>query len=169
MILNTITIFALFVSIIFLIILIVKPVENFSFFQFDAVLKQKVDLKNIQNRNESIQKNLVENDFNQRKTIDQIAEEVEKYEEVLTFIKENINNIPVCREIDLRPDLSPTCSMRPLSTCTLNSFCTVQNNLCVNKTLNPECADILEVDSNGRRTGEATRMFVYPNVLEQIE
>ena len=169
MILNTITILALFVSIIFLIILIVKPVENFSFFRFDPVLKQKVDLKNQQNRRESIQKNLKENDFNQRKTIDQIAEEVNRYEEVLTFIKENINNIPVCREIDLRPDLSPTCSTRPLSTCTLNSFCTVRNNLCVNKTLNSECADILEVDSRGRRTGEATRMFVYPSVLEQIE
>ena len=40
--------------------------------------------------------------LSKRKTIDQIEEEVNKYENVLTFIKENINNIPVCREIDLR-------------------------------------------------------------------
>jgi hypothetical protein len=168
MILNTITILALFVAIIFLIILIVKPVENFSFFVFDAKLKQLVDIKNKENRNLNIQKNLVENDVKQRKTIDQIGEEVDKFENILTFIKENINNIPVCREIDLRPDLKPTCSNRPLSTCNLNSFCTIKNNLCVNRELNPECADILEIE-NGKRTGKATKMFVYPTVLEEIK
>ena len=168
MILNTITILALFVAIIFLIILIVKPVEKFSFFVFDAKLKQRVDVKNNENRKLSIQKNLAENNINQRKTIGQLAEEVEKYETVLTFIKENINNIPVCREIDLRPDLKPTCSNRSLSTCSLNSFCSIKNNQCVNKELNPECADILEVDSKGKRTGKASKMFVYPTVLEEI-
>ena len=167
MILNTITILALFLAIIFLIILIVKPVEKFTW-TFDARLKQKVDLKNTENRNLNIQKNLVENDIRKRKTIDQIAKEVDKFENVLTFIKENINNIPVCREIDLRPDLRPTCSTIPLSTCSLNSFCVVKNNQCQNRELNPECADILEVDSNGRRTGKASKMFVYPTVLEEI-
>lgn len=168
MILNTITILALFVAIIFLIILIVKPVENFSFFVFDAKLKQKVDNKNRENRNLNIQNNLTENDVKKRKTINQIEDEVEKFENILTFIKENINNIPVCREIDLRPDLKPTCSNRPLSTCKLNSFCAIKDNRCINRELNAECADILEVE-NGKRTGKASKMFVYPTVLEQIK
>ena len=167
MILDTITILALFVAIIFLIILIVKPVEKFSFFVFDAKLKQKVDVKNAENRKLNIQNNLIENDIRKRKTIDQIEEEVNKYENVLTFIKENINNIPVCREIDLRTDLRPTCENRAISTCTLNSFCSIVDGQCVNKELNPECADVF-FDSNGNRLDKASKMFVYPTVLEEI-
>lgn len=173
MILKGITIFALFVTIIFLIILIVKPVEQFSFFVFDAKLKQHVDKKNEENRKLNIQNNLIENDIKQRNTLDQLSEEVENYETVLRFIKENINNIPVCREIDLRHDLEPDCSERSLATCNLNSFCFKEKNeagveQCVNKQLNTECSDILEV-VDGNLTGRATKMFVYPSVLDEIK
>ena len=50
MILNIITVIALTLAIIFFTIIIVKPVENFSFL-FDNELKQKVERKNIQERN----------------------------------------------------------------------------------------------------------------------
>ena len=40
---------------------------------------------------------------------------------------------------------------------------------CINKELNPECADVLELDSEGKRTGKAKQMFVYPSVLEEIK
>ena len=174
MILNIITIIALTFAILFLIILILKPVENFAFFRFDANLKEIVDQKNLKSRKENIERNLIENDIKKRNTIDKISEEVDKFENVLNFIRENINNIPICREIDLRPDLRPTCSNRSLKTCTLNNYCYIDEDssgikTCANKVLESECADILEQDSNGRRTGRATRMFVYPSVLEQIK
>ena len=168
MILNIITVIALTLAIIFFTIIIVKPVENFSFL-FDTELKQKVERKNIQERNRNIQRNLIENDIKKKQTIDQIAEEVSKFETVLNFIRENLHNIPVCREIDLRPDLVPTCSARPLASCSLNPYCRVEGEECVNKQLNEECANILERDSEGRYTGAAQSMFVYPSVLEEIK
>ena len=172
MILNIITIIALTLAILFLIVLIIKPVEKFSAFRFDVELKEKVDKKNEQSRKESIEQNLIENDVKKRNTIDKIAEEVSKFETVLNYIKENINNIPVCREIDLRHDLIPDCSKRSPATCSLNNFCYVKTSddktkTCENKTLNPECSDIL-IDSSGNLLDTPSKMFVYPSVLEQI-
>ena len=168
MILNIITIIALAVAIIFLILLIVKPIENFSFFRYDNELKSKVNQINEANRKNNIQNNLLENDTKKRKTIDQISKEVDKFETVISFIKENINNIPVCREIDLRPDLKPTCSIRSLKSCSLNNFCTVKDGKCINKDLNKECEDMFDKDEKGRLTGKPKKMFVYPSVLEAI-
>jgi hypothetical protein len=169
MILNIITIIVLTLAILFLIVLIVKPIENFSFFKVDKVLKEKVDIKNNENRNLNIQNNIEENKIKQRKTIDQISKEIDKFDNILTFIKQNIHNIPVCREIDLRHDIKPVCSTRPLASCSLNNFCLLKDDKCINKELNPECADVLELDSEGKRTGKAKQMFVYPSVLEEIK
>ena len=171
MILSVITIIALAVAIMFLIILIVKPkpVENFSFFRFDGTLKTKVNEINEEQRKINIQNNLTERDIKKRYTLDKIAEEVNKFETVLNFIRENINNIPVCREIDLRPDLKPDCSTFDVKSCSLNNFCTVKDEKCTNKELNDECKDIFAKDADGKLSGKPSKMFVYPSVLEAIE
>ena len=167
MILNIITLISITIAVLFLIVLVVKPVENFTF-EHDLELKKKAEVVNNEIRARNRENSNIENNIKKRKTLDKIEEAVDKYENVLNFIRENLNNIPICREIDLRHDLQPDCTKRNSATCKLNPYCILENEMCVNKELNSECGDIL-YDDNGNYTGKPKSMFLYPTMLEEIK
>lgn len=173
------------IIIIFLIVLIIlllnklfpNKLENFHpFFRDDQTLGYKINELNEQKKLNSQSNYLTELNMNQQLNLDEIESVVNKYDTVIKIIRENINNIPVCREIDLKPQAKPDCSERAGELCTLNPYCKleIQNNddginrICVNKQLRKECEDILEVDENNNYTGRATKFFIYPTVLNEI-
>jgi len=167
MILPLVTIVALALAALFLILLIIKPVEKFTVL-YDNKLKKLIDDKNKEERERHKIMDFSNREYRQKKTIDEIEKDIKKYDTVFRFIKENLNNIPVCREIDLRPDVAPTCSERDVSICSLNPYCKVAGTSCINKELNPECSNIMEKVDN-KYTGKVTQMFLYPSVLEELK
>ena len=107
------------------------------------------------------------------------------YDIILSSIMQNINDVPVCREIDLFPRRAPgepgvvgsRCQEKTAQVCELNPYCElVTNDLgvksCNPKSLNPECANIMEPQPttaiNPVVNYKPNRFFLYPSVLKKV-
>lgn len=176
------------ITILFLIVLIIilltlvfgnRITEGFHpVFDNDSKLKLIINKLNEEKSKASL-KNTKENlEIQQSKKLDEIEKEINKFDNVLNVIKENINHIPICREIDLKYRAAPNCSLRNGSECTINPFCKLEfdkntgnsfNKVCVNKQLKKECEDIFEYDENNNLTGKAKKFFVYPSILDEVK
>ena len=81
MILNIITLISITIAVLFLIVLVVKPVENFTF-EHDLELKKKAEVVNNEIRARNRENSNIENNIKKRKTLNKIEEAVDKYENV---------------------------------------------------------------------------------------
>ena len=129
------------------------------------------------------------NKQSQLKTLDQIEKDVAKFDSLFENLRNSLNNnnIPICREIDLKqetvigdgkPDI---CKDRSISTCALNSFCIVDTDengeeICRIKDLNPQCKDCVQVvnifDANNNVIGKkrvVKKMYLSPKIYEELK
>ena len=191
MILNLITLIFLVLSILFIITILFKQrtKENFSY-------KTDQDFeKDIKKVNEELTKkksliNEKKSSQFQIKNLEEIEKEIEQLEKLFTNIKNSLNNnnIPICREIDLKQesvlgdDKPNPCDNRGIDSCALNPFCILDRDpiankqFCKLKELNPACKGCIEVsdilDEKGNIIGrerKVKKMFLYPKVYEEIK
>lgn len=176
------------VTVLFLIVLIIilltlvfanRITEKFHpVFDNDSKLNNLINKINEEDSKTSLKNTKNKLEVQQSKKLAEIEKEITKFDTVLNVIKENINHIPICREIDLKHRAAPNCSLRNGSECTINPFCKLEfdknasnssNKVCVNKQLKKECEDIFEYDSSNNLTGKAKKFFVYPSILDEVK
>ena len=190
MILNLITLIFLVLSIIFVVAVLVNQnkKEHFSLLP-DEVFRTEIEnigkeIKQLKNsRYQSSNKQ------SQLKMLDQIEKDVARFDSLFENLRNSLNNnnIPICREIDLKqetvlgdgkPDI---CKDRSISTCALNSFCIVDTNengeeVCRIKDLNPQCKDCVEVvdifDDKNNVIGKkrvVKKMYLSPKIYDELK
>jgi hypothetical protein len=191
MILNLITLIFLVLTILFIITIIFKQrtKENFSY-ENDGDFEDKIKKINEELRNtRSLLNEKTYSEF-QVKNLEQIEADIQKFDKLFMNIKNalNTNNIPVCREIDLKQEsvlgenaVDP-CKNKDSTSCALNPFCILDKDQITNKDkcrlkdLNPACKGCIEVidikDEKGEVIGrkrKVKKMFLYPKVYNEIK
>lgn len=157
--------------------------ENFVVFHPDNNIRKKINLVNENKRAINRERNISNNNLNKTRTINEIETKLSNYDIILSSIMENINDIPICREIDLFPNNAPgqdgvvgtTCEEKNKDVCELNPYCELLKNnsiqTCKPKTLNSECANIMTPQPttaiNPNVNFKPNRFFLYPNLLKK--
>lgn len=191
MILNLITMIFLVLAILFVITILFKQrtTENFSY-ETDQAFETEIKEVNEELRNTRYLINEKKYSDIQIKNLEQIEADIQKFDKLFLNIKNalNTNNIPICREIDLKQEsvlganaVDP-CKNKDSTSCALNPFCILDKDQITNKDkcklkdLNPACKGCIEVvdikDENGEVIGrkrKVKKMFLYPKVYNEIK
>ena len=80
-----------------------KVRENFTVFRPDTDIRNRINEVNENKRSINRERNIENANLNQNRTINEIEARLSNYDIILSSIMENINDVPVCREIDLFP------------------------------------------------------------------